>query len=118
MAEAPTNEIDFKINRGNLYREEVFTDLKAGSVRRMTPVKPDGSQDKSRKTIFFGQTQLMTPNGPIPVQNLIKAGDLQQALKQFPEVMQQTITQMIKEVQKIQQEQQQKDESRIIIPGR
>lgn len=118
MADNMTNEVDFNMNRGNLYREESFSDLKTGSIRRMTPVKPDGSEDKGRKTLFFGQTQLMTPNGPIPVQNLIKAKDLQQALKLFPEVMQETMTQMVEEAQKMQMEQKQKEASRIIVPGR
>lgn len=117
-----TKDIDFTVDRNNLYKEESFTDLKTGSVRRMTPVNPDGSPDKSRKTLFFGQTQLMTPNGPLPVQNIIKAKDLQQAIKQFPEAMKETMDRMIEEAQKMQQQQQQQqkkaEDSRIIIPGR
>ena len=88
----------------------------------MTPVRPDGTRDKTRKIIFFGQTQIMTPNGPVPVQNIIKAKDLQQALKQFPQTMKETMDRMIEEIQQMQQQQQQqqqqKEDSRIIIPGR
>ena len=52
MAEEQSNAVDFRIDRSNLYREESFTDLKVGSIRRLTPVKPDGSEDKTRKKIF------------------------------------------------------------------
>ena len=56
MAEEKTNQIDFKVNRSNLYREETFTDLKVGSIKHLIPVKPNGSEDKTRKSIFVGQS--------------------------------------------------------------
>ena len=87
MDEAQKNQINFKVNRSNLYREESFTDLKVGSVKCLTPVKPDGSEDKSRKKIFVGQSNVMTPQGPLPIQGVIQAKELQQAIKKFPEAM-------------------------------
>ena len=114
MAENQTGSIDFKVDRQNIYREESFTDLKVGTIRRLTPVKPDGSVDKTRKTIFVGHTNLMTTNGPLPIQTEIKAKELQQALKKFPEAMKTAMDSLIEEVKK----QKQKEESRIIVPGR
>ena len=81
MTEAPENEntedaYEFKMDRSNLYQEETFTDLKVGTVKRFTPVKPDGTPDKSRKTIFAGQANLYTPHGPLPIQNVIPAKEL------------------------------------------
>ena len=84
MADDQQSNLEFKINRSNLYREESFTDLKVGTVKRLTPVKADGSADKSRRTIFVGHTSILTPNGPLPIQNAISAKDLQQAIKKFP----------------------------------
>jgi len=112
--------INLNVDRSNLFKEELFTDLKVCTVRRLTPVKPDGTEDKTRKTLFFGQTHVMTPNGPIPVQNVIKVKDLQQAFKQFPEAMKEAMDHMIEEARKIQRQQadQPGEESRIIIPGR
>ena len=118
MADEQAPTLEFSIDRSNLYREELFTDLKVGSIRRMTPVKPDGTGDKTRRILYFGQTQVMTPSGPIPVQSIIKAKDLQQAFKQFPEAMQAAVEQMVEELKKMQQQQQQEDASRIIVPGR
>ncbi len=114
MAEDQNPEIEFSVNRQNLYREESFTDMKVASIRRLTPVKSDGTEDKSRKAIFVGQTSLITPNGPVPIQALIDARQLQQAIKKFPEAMQNEMERLLEEMQKLKQEK----ESRIIVPGR
>ena len=124
MAETDNNSIDFSVDHSNLYKEESFTDLKVGNIRRLTPVKPDGSEDKTRNTIFVGQTNLMTPNGPLPIQGVIRAKELQQAVKRFPEAMEEAVERMMEEAQKMKDQQgseiitQQKEDSRIIIPGR
>ena len=114
MENAQTKSIDFTVDKKNLYREETFTDLKVASIRRLIPVKPDGTIDKSRKTIFVGQTHLMSPDGPVPLQNVIQARGLQQAIKKFPEAMQTAMDQLVEKAQKMKQ----KEESRIIVPGR
>ncbi len=121
MTDDQPNSVDFKIDRSNLYSEESFSDLRAGTIKRLTPVKADGSADKSRKTIFIGHTSILTPNGPLPIQNNIPAKELSQAIKKFPEVMQQAMDQLIEEVKKYQEQEQsriQKPDSGLIIPGR
>ena len=119
MMDEQPNNLEFKIDRSNLYSEETFSDLKTGTIKRLTPVKADGSEDKSRKTIFVGHASILTPNGPLPIQNNIPAKDLQQAIKKFPEVMQLAMDQLIEEVKKYQEQEQsqiQKPDSRIIVP--
>ena len=37
------NEV--KVDKSNLYKEESFTDLKVATIRRLSPVKHDGSPD-------------------------------------------------------------------------
>ena len=124
MVEDPKKEVDFRIDRSNLYREESFTDLKVGTIKCLTPVKADGSEDKTRKKIFVGNTNVMTPQGPIPIQGMIQAKELQQAVKKFPEAMEVAMDRLIEEAKKYQEQQQaddsqiQKPDSRIIIPGR
>lgn len=124
MAETDNNSIDFSIDRSNLYKEESFTDLKVGNIRQLIPVKPDGSVDKTRNTVFVGQTNLMTPNGSLPIQGVIRAKELQQAVKRFPEAMEDAVERMMEEAQKMKDQQgseiitKQKEDSRIIIPGR
>jgi hypothetical protein len=125
MTEERTQTIDFTVDRQNLYLEETFTDLKVASIRRLTPVNSDGSVDKTRKTIFLGETNLMTAAGPLPVQAMIPAKQLQQAIKRFPEAMQAAVEKLADEVQKMRQKEQSqiitptgKEQSRIIVPGR
>jgi len=119
MTDEQPNNIEFTIDRSNLYLEESFTDLKAGTVKRLTPVRPDGSQDNTRKTVFVGHTSILTPNGPLPIQNIIAAKELQQAIKKFPEAMDAAMDQLMEEVKKYQEQEQsqiQKPDSRIIVP--
>ena len=126
-SERPVREIDLTVDRQNLYREEMYTDLKVASIRCLTPVKDDGTTDKTRKTVFVGQTQLMTPGGPLPVQAIIPAKHLQQAIKKFPEAMLEAVEKLTEEVRKYQQEERgsivtpaggKESDSRIIVPGR
>jgi hypothetical protein len=120
--EADTGDetLDFKLDRNNLFQEETFTDVRNGSVKRFTPVRPDGTPDKSRKTIYLGQTSLYTPEGPLPLQNVIAAKDLAQAFKRFPEAMEEAVQRLMEEAKKMKDEKAspiiQTPESRIIIP--
>ena len=124
--EKNVESVDFSVDRQNLYREESFTDLKVATIRRLTPVKTDGSVDKTRKTIFIGETNILTPSGPLPIQAVIQAKQLQQAIKNFPEAMQAAVDKLAEEVKKMKEKQQSpiispggtKEDSRIILPGR
>ena len=54
---------DIKVDQNNLFKDEVFTDLKLATIRRLSPVKADGSPDASRDAVFIGQTHIMSPGG-------------------------------------------------------
>ena len=112
-----TDQIDFNLDTENLYREESYTDLKAGAIRRLVPVNPDGTNDGARTEIFVGTTQLMTPEGPLPVQARLMANNFQEALQAFPAAMRQATNEMIAQLEELQKKMQQKDDSRIIVPG-
>ena len=113
-------QIDFTVDTKNLYREESITDIKVASIRRLIPITPDGSDDKSRTDIYIGHTQLMSPEGPVPIQAKIPANNLEEAMDAFPEAMQQALAEIIESIKKAQREQELKggDDSRIIVPGR
>jgi len=121
MREASSpNDIDFTIDRGNLYREESITDLKVASIRRLIPVKADGTDDPERETVFIGHTQLMSPDGPLPIQAQLEAKTIEQAMDEFPTAMQQALFEVIENIKKMRRQQQVQDRSdqRIIVPGR
>jgi hypothetical protein len=107
-------DINLKLDENNLYREESFTDMKIGAVRMLTPVTSDGSLDESRKPVFIGQTQLMSPEGPLPVSCIIQASSLKKAVASFPEAVAKEVDRMIS----LAQQAQEKEKSRIVVPGR
>jgi len=104
---------ELKLDSTNLYREEVFTDFRVGSIKQLTPVTTDGSRDAGRPLMFVGETQLMSQMGPLPVQTRIEADSLQAAIDQFPEAIQLAVEAMIEEVKELQR----KEMSKIVVPG-
>ena len=113
MSTQPEKLSDVKMDTANLYREESYTDLKTGSIRKLVPVKLDGSEDTSRQAIFSGHTQLMSPHGPLPIQGAIDAKTLDEAVLGFPQAMEDAMNRMIEEAQQYQREQSNK----IITPA-
>jgi len=111
--ESEEKDPKIKFNQQNLYREEVFSDLTVGSIRQMTPVKPNGDVDKARKILFIGSSQIYTPQGPVPVQFPIDARNLQQAMEKFPDAMEEFMAHLVEEAKEMQRQEQ----SRIIVPG-
>ena len=113
MQNAQQMDADLTFNQKNLYREESFTDMKTGSIRRLMPVDAEGNPDDSRPPLFFGYAQLMSPKGPLPIQCTINAATLTEALNKFPEEIEKAVKKMVEEIQKSQQ----KESSRIVVPG-
>ena len=114
MSNGGTKIAEIKINTDNLYKEEAFTDLTFATIRRLTPVKIDGSADESREAIFTGMTQLMSPNGPVPVQCIIEgARTLSDAADKLPDAIEKTVQAMIAEAEEMRRQ----DASKIIMPG-
>ena len=103
---------NIKIDADNLWKEENFTDLKVGSIRKMTPIKADGTADESRTATFSATTNIMTPGGALPVSGEIEAGTLAEAVEKFPEAINVAIKQLQEDMVKYQQEQA----SKIVTP--
>jgi hypothetical protein len=103
---------EIKLDAANLYREEIFTDRRAGTLRRLTPVTTDGAVDGARAVLFSGQTQLLTPGGVLPLGFDIDARTLQEALDRFPEAVKLALDEAIEEAREMRREQA----SRIVVP--
>ena len=65
MSDAP-QEQDIQMDADSLCREDIFTDNRVGTVRRLTPVTATGEDDASREVRYIGSTQIMTPAGARP----------------------------------------------------
>lgn len=103
---------EIKLDAASLYREEMFTDRRAGTLRRLTPVTADGSVDATRAVLFSGQTQLLTPGGVLPLGFDIEAATMQEALNRFPDAVKQALDEAIEEAREMRREQA----SRIVVP--
>ena len=103
---------DIRIDQDSLYREETYTDRRAGTLRRLVPVLADGSPDAARPALWLGQTQLMTPGGVLPLGFEIDATDLASAIAKFPEAVKQALEDAIEEAQQMRRE----SASRIVVP--
>jgi hypothetical protein len=104
---------EIEVDKENLYREEVFTDLRVASIRKLVPIKADGSDDSSREARFVGETQLMSARGPLPIQCPIEAANLSEAIDAFPEAVKVAVEQMVEEARELQRQ----EASRIVVPG-
>jgi hypothetical protein len=103
---------DIQVDSNNLYREEVFTDRKAGTLRKLVPVTADGAADAARAVVWSGQTQLLTPGGVLPLSFDIDAITLEQALERFPAAVHTALEAAIEEAREYRRE----AASRIVVP--
>ncbi len=103
---------ELKMDPASLYREEIFTDRKIGTIRCMVPVKSDGSPDAARKTLYVGEAQLMTPVGALPLAFEIPASTLAEAVTKFSEAAKVGVERAVKELQQMRRE----AASSLIIP--
>ena len=109
---SPTDLPDVQLDPTSLYREEIFTDRRAGTIRRLTPVDAKGEHDGTRFVLFSGQTQLLTPAGVLPLGFEIEADSLEDAIKKFPEAVKVALEQAIDEAREMRREQA----TRIVVP--
>jgi hypothetical protein len=103
---------EIKLDVTQLYREDVFTDRKAGTLRRLTPVLASGETDASRPVLYSGQTQLLTPAGVLPLAFELEAASLEDACNKFPDAVKTAIEQAIEEAREMRRE----AASRIVVP--
>ena len=103
---------EVKLDPQSLYQEEIFTDRRAGTIRRLKPITAEGGDDPSRPTLYSGQTQLLTPAGVLPLVFDIEATTLSDAIAKFAEGVKGALEQAIDEAREMRREQA----SRIVVP--
>jgi hypothetical protein len=104
---------DIEMDLNNLYREEVYTDQKVGSVRILTPVNADGEVDTNRKVQYFGQTQVLTPAGALPLNFELEGNTLKEALEGFAKGAKEAMERTMEEIREMRRQQA----SSIVLPG-
>lgn len=104
---------DTNMNPAELFREDVFTDQKIGTIRRLTPVTAEGDTDSSREVLYFGATQVMSPMGAIPINFELVAKNVGEAAEQFGAAAQVALEDTMKELEEMRRQQA----SSIVVPG-
>ena len=113
MASDPaTRTSDAAMDAASLYREEIYTDRKVGTLRVLQPVKNDGTPDPKRRTVYQGEAQLMTNMGPLPISFDIEAASLSEAVAQYPEATKAGIERAMREIQEMRRQ----ASSSIVLP--
>ena len=110
MSQEQTNA---NMNPAELYREEIFTDQKIGTIRRLTPITPEGETDTSREVLYSGSTQIMTPMGALPINFNLDATTVGEAAEKFGPAAEIAVEQTAKEMEEMRREQA----SKIVVPG-
>lgn len=113
MTEQTINADEMKMNPADMYREDVYTDRKIGTIRALTPVTADGSTDESREVKYVGQAQMYTPAGALPLTFEIEAANLGEAAEKFGNEATQAMEKAIEELKEMRRQQS----SQIVMPG-
>jgi hypothetical protein len=103
---------ELKIDPAKLYLEEIFTDRRIGTIRRLSPVTKDGKPDAGRPIVYVGETQIMTPAGSLPIAFEIGAGSLEEAAERFGALAKEALERTVRELQELRRQ----AASSIVVP--
>lgn len=95
-----------------LYREEIITDRRVGTIRMMTPISADGRVDDKRPTLFVGEAQMLTSVGPLPISFDIEAATLAEAVQKYGAAAKDGFERAVRELQDMRRQQA----SSIVVP--
>jgi hypothetical protein len=108
-----TGTADPAIDPAALFLEEIFTDRRVGTIRRLTPVTSDGAPDASRPVTYLGEMQVMTPMGSLPIAFEIDAASLSEAVGKFGPLAKTAMEEAARELQEMRRQ----ASSQIVVPG-
>lgn len=113
MAQRPEERTgEPKMDPATLYREEIITDRKVGTIRVLTPVKTDGTADASRAVIYIGEAQLLTSVGTLPINFELEALTLDEAVSKFSAAAKEAVDRTMKDLQELRRQ----AASSIVVP--
>ena len=104
--------VEASMDADSLYQEEVYTDRRVGTLRRLTPVTSTGDADPGRDVVWVGQSQVLTPAGAMPLNFEIPGTTLAEAVAGFPAAAQVAVEDTMKQLEEMRRE----AASSIIVP--
>ncbi|HYQ99547.1 MAG TPA: hypothetical protein VET86_05845 [Casimicrobiaceae bacterium] len=112
MATDPARAGEPTLDPAALYREEIYTDRKVGTLRVLVPVTAAGAADPARPTVYSGEAQLLTNMGPLPISFDIEARSLSEAVANYAEAAKSGIERAMRELMELRRQ----ASSSIVIP--
>jgi len=104
--------IEPDMNPKDLWLEEIFTDRRVGTIRRMTPVDGSGARDSAREILYIGETQVMSQMGALPINFALEAKSLEEAATMFGPAAKAAIERTVRELQELRRQ----AASSIVVP--
>jgi len=112
MANEPARSGEPSLDAAQLYREEIYTDRKVGTLRVLIPVTAEGAPDVARPTVYSGEAQLLTNMGPLPISFDIEAANLADAIAKYPAAAKTGVDRAMRELMEMRRQ----ASSSIVIP--
>ena len=109
MSDSNQNAMD----PNGLFKEENYTDQQTGAIRKLIPVKADGTEDPDRSVEFYGSAQVMTPMGAMPLNFALEGATLGEAAEDFAGKAELAVEEAGRELERMRREQA----SKIVVPG-
>lgn len=110
---ATAADLDITMDATSLYREEIYTDRRVGTIRALVPVDGNGATDATRPVVFVGEAQIMTQMGPLPVSFEIEAKSLGEAVAGYAEAAKVAVERTVRELQEMRRQ----AASSLVLPG-
>jgi hypothetical protein len=107
-----SRDFEPSMDAADLYREDLYTDRRVGTIRVLTPIKTDGSTDPARPVSYLGQAQIMTNAGMLPISFEIEAATLAEAVQKFGTGAKIALEETVRELQEMRRQQA----SGLVIP--
>ncbi|HXF65910.1 MAG TPA: hypothetical protein VNK67_04310 [Burkholderiales bacterium] len=113
MAQRPEERAtEPRMDPAALYREEIVTDRRVGTIRVLIPIKSDGSPDPARETAYVGEAQLLTSVGTLPINFEIEAKSLEEAVGKFAAAAKEAVERTMRDLQELRRQ----AASSIVVP--
>ena len=109
---ATAADLDIKMDAASLYREEIYTDRRIGTIRALVPVDGKGAADATRPVVYVGEAQIMTGAGPLPISFEIEAATLADAVDNFGNTAKEAIERTVRDLQELRRQ----AASSIVVP--
>lgn len=113
MAQPNDDRADAEMDASELYREELITDRRVGTIRVLQPITAEGAPDPSRRAEYVGEAQIMTSVGALPLSFALPDASLAAAVAGYGAAAKEAMERAMHELQEMRRQ----AASSIVVPG-